>query len=124
MASIEKELNKPLEKENCAFNVATVLPRRSSLKYRVWLDDFGGKREINFDTLRLKYGPAHDDFVTISFFEKKGVYSYIGKLKRGKPDIKKLSQWINKNYDRLIRFYKQEDDYDFVDFIMEMETVE
>lgn len=37
--------------------------------------------------------------------------------------MKIISKWINLNYDRLIKFYKQDEDYDFIDFMFEMETV-
>lgn len=123
MDQIEKELFTAMESEEAAFEMSTVQPKRSKLPYKVWLDDLGEKRETGHNPFRLKYGPNYQDWVEIPFYEKKEIYPYIGKLKKGKLDMKPISKWINLNYDNLIKFYKQDEDYDFVDFIFEMKAI-
>lgn len=109
-------------KTRTACEMSTVQPSKSGLDMRVWLDDFGEKRDIPHNTFRLKYGPHFDDFVEVPFFKKKEIYSYIGQ-KKWKPDMKKLSKWINLNYDILIKFYSQDEEYDIADFMFEMKSV-
>lgn len=109
-----------IERKSFAYEMSIVQPKRSKLPYKVWLDDIGEKRTSSHNPFKLKYGHCFDDFVEIPFFEKKETYDYIGKLKKHKLDMKPISKWINLNYDNLIRFYKQDEDYDFVDFIFDM----
>ncbi|MDE5888955.1 MAG: hypothetical protein K2H20_02940 [Bacilli bacterium] len=128
MDRIEKELYKQLKKEGyafegTAFEMSTIQPKRSKLPYKVWLDDLGEKREVGHNPYRLKYGPHPDDFITIPFFEKQEIYPCIGKLKKGKLDMKPISKWINLNYDNLIKFYNQDEDYDIYDFIFDMKSI-
>lgn len=106
--------------EQPTYEMSTVQPKRSKLPFKVWLDDIGEERKTKHNSFRLKYGPHHDEFVEIPFFEKKEIYDYIGNLKKNKLDMRPISKWINLNYDNLIKFYKQEEDYDFIDFMFDM----
>lgn len=121
MDQIEKEMFSALE-DCAAFEMSTIHPKKSGLDMKVWLDDFGEKREIPHSAYRIKYGPRFDDFIEIPFFEKKEIYSYIGK-KKWKPDMKQISKWINLNYDILVKFYSQEEYYDIADFMFDMKAV-
>ena len=122
MDNIEKKLFDQIRKES-AYEMSTVQPKRSRLPYKVWLDDYGEKRNVQHNPFRLKYGPSFDEYVEIPFYEKKKTYSYIGNLKNKKIDMKPISEWINLNYDNLIKFYKQDEDYDFVDFMFDMKSI-
>lgn len=126
MEMIDNKINEKLNKElNCsAYEMSTIQPKRSKLPFKVWLDDMGEKRDIQHNPFRLKYGPSFDEYVEIPFYEKKEIYSYIGHLKNKKIDMKLISKWINLNYENLIKFYKQEEDYDFVDFMFDMVPIE
>ena len=125
MEFVDKKINEKLNKEleHPAYEMSTVQPKRSRLPYKVWLDDYGEKRDVQHNPFRLKYGPSFDEYVEIPFYEKKKTYSYIGNLKNKKIDMKPISEWINLNYDNLIKFYKQDEDYDFVDFMFEMKSI-
>lgn len=123
MDQIEKEIFIAMESAQSAFEMSTIQPKRSKLPYKVWLDDLGEKREMGHNPFRLKYGPSFSDCVEIPFFEKKEIYPYVGKLKSGKIDMKPISKWINLNYDNLIKFYKQDEDYDIYDFLFEMKPI-
>ncbi len=122
MDQIETEL-KDILKRMPAYEISTVQPKRSKLPYKVWLDDLGERRASGHNNFRLKYGPSYSNCIEIPFFNKREIYSPIGKLKNERLDMKIISKWINLNYDRLIKFYKQDEDYDFIDFMFEMETV-
>ena len=117
-----KELFKQISK--VAYEMSTVQPKRSKLPYKIWLDDMGEKRDIQHNPFGLKYGPSFNECVESPFYEKKTLYSYIGCLKNKKIDMKPISKWINLNYDNLIKFYKQEEDYDFIDFMFDMVPIE
>ena len=120
MDIIERQLFEGILRSEASFEMSTVQPKRSKLPCQVWLDDRGTGRSISHNNFRLKYGPSFDDCVEVPFFEKKKSYSYVGKLSKGEPDMKSLSKWINLNYDFLVKFYEQDEDYDFIDFIGDM----
>lgn len=122
MDEVEIELKSGLKQELSAFEMSTILPKRSGLTCKVWVDDSGEKRSIGHNSLRIKYGPNKDNFVSIPFFEKKERYDYIGKPVKWKPDMKSVSKWINLNYNALISLYCEED-YDIVDFLFEMKSI-
>ena len=126
MELIDKKINENLNiaLEQAAYEMSTIQPKRSKLPYKVWLDDLEEKRGIQHNPFRLKYGPSFDEYIEIPFFEKKKIYSYMGSLKNKRIDMKPISKWINLNYDNLIKFYKQEEDYDFLDFMFDMIPVE
>lgn len=115
---IKSNLNVALEQT--AYNLSTIQPKRSKLLYKVWLYDYGQKIALQPDLFKLRYGPTIDEYIEIPFFEKKKIYFYIGSLKNKKIDMGPISKWINLNYDNLIKFYKQEEDYDFLDFMFDM----
>lgn len=126
MEMIDKNINEELnrELEHPAYEMSTIQPKRSKLPFKVWLDDMGEKRDIQHNPFRLKYGPSFNEYVEIPFYKKKKIYSYLGNLSNKKIDMKPISKWINLNYDNLIKFYKQEEDYDFVDFMFDMIPIE
>lgn len=119
---VEEQINDLLENEQAAFESPNISTEKTGLDFRVWIDKGAVTRKVPHNKLRLKYGYTDSDSVSVPFFKKQEIYSAIGKLSKGKPDMKKLSRWINLNYDALVRLYT-EPYYDIGDFLFEMQAV-
>lgn len=120
---VEEQINDLLENEQAAFESPNLGKDVTGLDFRVWIDKEAATRSVPHSKFRIKYGYSESDCVSVPFYEKKELYEPVGALSKGKPNMRKLSRWINLNYDALVDLYTNPY-YTVEDFLFAMQAVQ